>query len=84
LASLLSTVPRWCLGSQLDALPAFNRPVVVVAWEGDPVHPMSVAEEIATLAPSARLIRLPSATEGADPAVSFPLLERAMSATSTA
>lgn len=56
LACVLRTVPGWLLPD--DVIPAVGRtgmPVVVVAWDGDPVHPLSLAQQITDACPGAQL-----------------------------
>jgi len=38
-----------------DAVAAITTPTLILAWTGDPVHPMSTAEELAGLIPHARM-----------------------------
>ena len=58
LACALDTIPRWALGDRVDALATLEVPVAIVAWEGDPIHPMAVAEELAAACPAATLHRV--------------------------
>ena len=44
LACLLATVPAWTLS--LDFIAQLDVPVVVLAWQGDDIHPWSLAESI--------------------------------------
>lgn len=64
LACMLRAVPRWTLDVELPAVP-----VVVVAWEGDDVHPWSLAE---LLSPA------PVKVEPTDPLAMFAALARAL------
>lgn len=52
-----------------DQLAAVGVPVAVVTAVDDPVHPLAVAEEWATLIPHAELHRITLAELGADPAI---------------
>ncbi|WP_055588390.1 alpha/beta fold hydrolase [Streptacidiphilus griseoplanus] len=56
--TLLPSVLRGAAGSDLpdpQALAALPHPALVLAWEGDPVHPVSTAERLAELLPGAEL-----------------------------
>ncbi|HWL44416.1 MAG TPA: alpha/beta fold hydrolase [Ilumatobacter sp.] len=66
LAWMLATIPRWKLGRHLDTVAELDLPAAVVAWDGDSIHPMSVAEEIATAWPRATLHRWDVARDGLD------------------
>jgi 3-oxoadipate enol-lactonase len=46
----LRTVPRWILPDVPKAFATMPFPVVVCAWDNDPVHPLELAEEIAAVA----------------------------------
>jgi pimeloyl-ACP methyl ester carboxylesterase len=50
LAIILRTVMGWTMDAEFDVLGQLDVPVLVLAWEGDDIHPMAVAEEIAGLA----------------------------------
>lgn len=67
LAMMMATIPGWQLDQQLDTLVAHDLPAVVIAWEGDSIHPMSIAEEIADTLPRATLHRWDLARDGLDP-----------------
>lgn len=54
------------LGPTPAQLQAIGQPAVVVALDGDPMHPASVAEQWASLIPGARLVRLARQTPGLD------------------
>ncbi|MGI4894007.1 MAG: alpha/beta fold hydrolase, partial [Janthinobacterium lividum] len=58
-AELLPSIMRGAADSDLPAperLRGIDQPVLVLAWEGDPGHPVSTAEELAGLIPGARLV----------------------------
>lgn len=52
----LRTVPRWVMPGIEEELRAFNLPVVVLAWDGDPIHPLPIGEAMANVLPNAKLI----------------------------
>jgi 3-oxoadipate enol-lactonase len=55
---LMPSVLRGAAQSDLpppSTLASFEVPTLLLAWEGDPVHPVSTAEQLAGLIPSARL-----------------------------
>jgi 3-oxoadipate enol-lactonase len=57
-ADLLPSVLRGAAASDLpdpEALRRIRQPVLVLAWAGDPGHPVSTAERLAALLPDARL-----------------------------
>jgi pimeloyl-ACP methyl ester carboxylesterase len=76
LACLLATMPRWTMADELDAVSQFDVPVVVLAWDGDDVHPMALAEEIAASAKHGRLLPVTSG----DPLALFQTLAAALPA----
>ena len=39
----------------LAALAILEMPVLLLAWEGDPVHPVATAQQLANILPDARL-----------------------------
>jgi pimeloyl-ACP methyl ester carboxylesterase len=56
--ALLPSVQRGAAETDLpddDALRRITRPVLILAWEGDPVHPVSSADLLARTLPDARL-----------------------------
>jgi hypothetical protein len=64
------------MADELDAVSQFDAPVVVLAWDGDDVHPMALAEEIAASAKHGRLLPV---TAG-DPLALFQTLAAALPA----
>jgi len=60
LACLLATMPCWTMAEELDAVSQFDVPVLVLAWAGDDIHPMALAEEIAASAKHGRLLPVPT------------------------
>jgi pimeloyl-ACP methyl ester carboxylesterase len=54
-------VADWVILRNLDELAALRVPVHILAWEGDPVHPVSLAQAMAHVIPAARLTIVPSA-----------------------
>jgi 3-oxoadipate enol-lactonase len=40
---------------RLSALATLKMPILLLAWEGDPVHPVATAEQLANILPAARL-----------------------------
>lgn len=53
--AVLAGMAGWQLSDELRALRALDVRVHVLAWRGDPVHPMSVAEELCESLTGARL-----------------------------
>jgi 3-oxoadipate enol-lactonase/4-carboxymuconolactone decarboxylase len=72
-AGMLEAVAGWTL--DLETLGRIAGPVAVLAWEGDPVHPVASARSLAAAAPRGRVQLLGPETLGGDPAV---LLEAAL------
>lgn len=54
-------VADWVILRNLDELAALRVPVHILAWQGDPVHPVSLAQDMANVIPEARLTIVPSA-----------------------
>lgn len=50
LETAFRSVPRWILDDVPSAFSGFAFPVIVIAWENDPIHPMSVANDVAAAA----------------------------------
>jgi pimeloyl-ACP methyl ester carboxylesterase len=46
LAALLEAISAWTMSDEIDAVAALDVPVIVMAWDGDEIHPMSAAEDI--------------------------------------
>lgn len=46
----LRNVPRWILPDVPSAFASFDFPVIVQAWDGDPIHPLQTARDIADVA----------------------------------
>jgi pimeloyl-ACP methyl ester carboxylesterase len=48
------------------ALAALKMPILLLAWEGDPVHPVATAQQLANILPAARLLvaRTPEELQG--------------------
>ncbi len=64
--AVLSAVLRGVGASDLPARrpsPPSPSPTLILAWEGDPVHPSSTAEALAELIPGAELLLAPSLRE---------------------
>ncbi|WP_326834218.1 alpha/beta hydrolase [Amycolatopsis rhabdoformis] len=58
-AGLLPSLLRGAARSDLPAPPelaGLDLPVLVLAWAGDPVHPVPTAERLTVLLPDARLL----------------------------
>ena len=55
LATALQTVPLWQPLADMTALAELNCPTCIVAWEGDPVHPIELARRMAAALPRATL-----------------------------
>ena len=47
LSTAFHTVPNWIVSEDLSALVSRRTPVGLVAWEGDPTHPMALARRLA-------------------------------------
>ena len=62
LAPLLTGVGGSDLPAE-DAIAALRMPVLVLAWQGDPVHPEATAERLAELLPQAELVSAASLRE---------------------
>jgi pimeloyl-ACP methyl ester carboxylesterase len=68
LAVALRTVPDWLTLPDLSVVASLTQPACVLAWENDPLHPIELAREIASLMPTARLETIASqSTLFADP-----------------
>lgn len=52
----LRAVPRWILPDVPSAFAAMPFPVVVVAWDDDPIHPLDTAKDIAAAAKTELLL----------------------------
>ena len=50
----------WILFRDLSVLATLSCPVQIVAWEGDPVHPVELAVRMAAAIPAASLVKVPS------------------------
>jgi len=55
LATALQTVPLWQPLADMRLLDALHCPTCIVAWEGDPVHPIELARRMAVALPKASL-----------------------------
>jgi pimeloyl-ACP methyl ester carboxylesterase len=55
------TVADWKILHTLDELAELRVPVHILAWDGDPVHPVPLAQAMADVIPAARLTVIPSA-----------------------
>lgn len=55
---ILRALPTWDLAGPLSALAAYDRPAVVCAWKGDPLHPWAVAVQVAKALPGGELHEL--------------------------
>jgi pimeloyl-ACP methyl ester carboxylesterase len=55
LATALQTVPRWLPLPDMAPLAQFQPPTCIVAWDGDPVHPIELARRMAAALPNATL-----------------------------
>lgn len=62
----LRAVPRWILADVPSGFLDLTFPVIVVAWDNDPIHPLQTARDIASAA-DVELIELDQATAMADP-----------------
>jgi pimeloyl-ACP methyl ester carboxylesterase len=54
-------VADWVILRNIDELAALRVPVHILAWEGDPVHPVPLAQVMAQTIPDALLTVVPSA-----------------------
>jgi pimeloyl-ACP methyl ester carboxylesterase len=61
IAVACNAVADWVILRNLDELAALRVPVHILAWEGDPVHPVPLARRMAQVIPDARLTVVPSA-----------------------
>jgi pimeloyl-ACP methyl ester carboxylesterase len=50
LSTAFRTVPDWIVSEDVSALVSRRTPVGLVAWEGDPTHPMALARRLAAAA----------------------------------
>lgn len=57
------TVMQWQILDDFSPLSGFDRPVCLIAWPGDPLHPLSLAQRMAAAFLQARLEVLPSLGE---------------------
>jgi 3-oxoadipate enol-lactonase len=55
------TVADWKILHSIDDLAELQVPVHILAWDGDPVHPVPLAQAMADAIPDARLTVLPTA-----------------------
>jgi pimeloyl-ACP methyl ester carboxylesterase len=55
------TVADWVILNSIDKLAELQVPVHILAWDGDPVHPVPLAQAMADIVPDARLTVLPLA-----------------------
>jgi len=55
------TVADWEILHSIDELAGLQVPVHILAWDGDPVHPVQLAQTMAEVIPDARLTILPTA-----------------------
>ena len=60
LATACKIVSGWQPFDDLSALSAFIRPTCIIAWENDPLHPLSLAQRMAETLADACLAMLPS------------------------
>jgi len=60
LAAACLAVIEWTLFPDLSVLGSLTMPACLVAWDGDPLHPLTLAERYAATLPDARLEELPS------------------------
>lgn len=63
IATACRTVVQWVLFDDLSPLKTLPFPVCIIAWPGDPLHPLSLAERMATSFPKAHLKILSSLFE---------------------
>ncbi|MBZ0278090.1 MAG: alpha/beta hydrolase [Anaerolineae bacterium] len=59
-AAACMTVMHWILMPNLDPLKTVSCPTCIIGWEGDPLHPFSLAQSYAATIPNAHLETLPS------------------------
>lgn len=59
-ATACRAVMAWTPFADLAELQALTMPTCIVAWDGDPLHPYTLAERYAAEIPHSRLERLPS------------------------
>jgi pimeloyl-ACP methyl ester carboxylesterase len=62
MAVACEAVADWVILHSIDELAGLRVPVHILAWDGDPVHPVPLAEAMADALPNARLTVLPSST----------------------
>jgi pimeloyl-ACP methyl ester carboxylesterase len=60
LSTAFRTVPNWIVSEDLSALGTGRIPVGIVAWEGDPTHPMALARRLAASGRRSRLEEIAS------------------------
>ncbi len=63
IAVALKTVSNWIILSDLTPLANVTCPVCIVAWSGDQIHPLDVAEQVAAAFPNATLQMIPTLPE---------------------
>jgi pimeloyl-ACP methyl ester carboxylesterase len=61
IAVACQTVADWVILHSIDDLAALRVPVHILAWDGDPIHPVALAQAMADAIPDTRLTILPSA-----------------------
>jgi non-heme chloroperoxidase len=60
IATATQTVPDWILFDDLAPLAKLSCPVFIIAWDGDPLHPLDLAKRMAAVFPNARLAQMPA------------------------
>jgi pimeloyl-ACP methyl ester carboxylesterase len=55
IAIALQTVPDWLLFDDLSPLAGLSQRAFVVAWDGDAIHPLALAQRVTATLPNARL-----------------------------
>jgi pimeloyl-ACP methyl ester carboxylesterase len=60
IAIAAQTVPDWILFDDLSPLAKLTCPVFIIAWDGDPLHPLDLAQRMAAALPNACLAEMPA------------------------
>lgn len=63
LGTALQTIANWQILSDLSALATIRCPTCIIAWDGDPLHPLALAQQYVRVLPNARLVLMPTLPE---------------------
>lgn len=63
LGTALQTIPDWQIFSDLSVLATIRCPTCLIAWDGDPLHPLALAQRYVQVLPNARLVMMPTLPE---------------------